>query len=113
MLVSLDVVSPIRSSSSLGFFMKKIAVLVLVIALVLAFFAFDLNQLLTLDGLKAGLAQIKTLRTESPVMVALVYFAGYVVVTALSLPGAVIMTLAGGALFGLAAGQRHAHRAGQ
>jgi pyruvate/2-oxoglutarate dehydrogenase complex dihydrolipoamide dehydrogenase (E3) component/uncharacterized membrane protein YdjX (TVP38/TMEM64 family) len=84
--------------------MKKIAVLGLVGALVLAFFAFDLNQILTLDGLKAGLAQIKTLRAESPVAVALVYFAGYVLVTALSLPGAVIMTLAGGALFGLLGG---------
>jgi pyruvate/2-oxoglutarate dehydrogenase complex dihydrolipoamide dehydrogenase (E3) component/uncharacterized membrane protein YdjX (TVP38/TMEM64 family) len=84
--------------------MKKIAVLGLALALVLAFFAFNLHQALTLDGLKAGLAQIRTLRTESPVMVALVYFGGYVVVTALSLPGAVIMTLAGGALFGLAGG---------
>jgi pyruvate/2-oxoglutarate dehydrogenase complex dihydrolipoamide dehydrogenase (E3) component/uncharacterized membrane protein YdjX (TVP38/TMEM64 family) len=84
--------------------MKKIAVLGLVLALVLAFFAFDLNQVLTLDGLKAGLVQVRTLRTESPVMVALVYFCSYVLVTALSLPGAVIMTLAGGALFGLAGG---------
>ena len=84
--------------------MKKIAVLVLVVALVLAFFAFDLNQALTLDGLKAGLAQVKTLRAQSPVLVAGVYFVGYVLVTALSLPGAVIMTLAGGALFGLAGG---------
>ncbi|MBE0474933.1 FAD-dependent oxidoreductase [Rhodoferax sp.] len=83
---------------------KKVAVLLLVVALVLAFFAFDLNQVLTLDGLKAGLAQIKTLRTESPVGVVLVYFVGYVLVTALSLPGAVIMTLAGGALFGLLGG---------
>ena len=84
--------------------MKKMVVLGLVLALVLAFFAFDLNQLLTLEGLKAGLVRIKTLRTESPLRVALVYFAGYVLVTALSLPGAVVMTLAGGALFGLAGG---------
>jgi pyruvate/2-oxoglutarate dehydrogenase complex dihydrolipoamide dehydrogenase (E3) component/uncharacterized membrane protein YdjX (TVP38/TMEM64 family) len=84
--------------------MKKMVVLGLVLALVLAFFAFDLNQLLTLEGLKAGLARIKTLRTESPLRVALVYFVGYVLVTALSLPGAVVMTLAGGALFGLAGG---------
>ncbi|HBT31769.1 MAG TPA: TVP38/TMEM64 family protein, partial [Pusillimonas sp.] len=40
-------------------------------------------------------------RAEQPVLVGAVYFAVYVVVTALSLPGAVIMTLAGGALFGL------------
>jgi pyruvate/2-oxoglutarate dehydrogenase complex dihydrolipoamide dehydrogenase (E3) component/uncharacterized membrane protein YdjX (TVP38/TMEM64 family) len=84
--------------------MKKMVVLGLVLALVLAFFAFALNQLLTLEGLKAGLARIKTQRTASPLRVALVYFAGYVLVTALSLPGAVVMTLAGGALFGLAGG---------
>ncbi|HSO46157.1 MAG TPA: TVP38/TMEM64 family protein, partial [Rhodoferax sp.] len=85
-------------------FMKKIAVLLFVVALVLAFFAFDLNQELTLEGLKTGLDQIKTLRTQSPVTVAGVYFVGYVLVTALSLPGAVIMTLAGGAIFGLLVG---------
>lgn len=91
-------------SSSLGFLMKKLALFLVVLALVLAFFAFDLNQALTLDGLKAGLGQIKTLRAQSPLLVALVFFVGYVLVTALSLPGAVIMTLAGGALFGLAGG---------
>jgi pyruvate/2-oxoglutarate dehydrogenase complex dihydrolipoamide dehydrogenase (E3) component/uncharacterized membrane protein YdjX (TVP38/TMEM64 family) len=91
-------------SSSLGFLMKKMALFLVVLALVLAFFAFDLNQALTLDGLKAGLGQIKTLRAQSPLLVALVFFVGYVLVTALSLPGAVIMTLAGGALFGLAGG---------
>jgi pyruvate/2-oxoglutarate dehydrogenase complex dihydrolipoamide dehydrogenase (E3) component/uncharacterized membrane protein YdjX (TVP38/TMEM64 family) len=84
--------------------MKKIAVLGLAVTLVLAFFAFDLNQALTLDGLKAGLGQIQSLREQSPLLVALVFFVGYVLVTALSLPGAVIMTLAGGALFGLAGG---------
>ncbi|MDI1246892.1 MAG: FAD-dependent oxidoreductase, partial [Rhodoferax sp.] len=84
--------------------MKKILILVIAALLVLAFFALDFNQYLTLDGMKASLAHIKSLRTESPVLVALVYFASYVLVTALSLPGAVIMTLAGGALFGLAGG---------
>jgi pyruvate/2-oxoglutarate dehydrogenase complex dihydrolipoamide dehydrogenase (E3) component/uncharacterized membrane protein YdjX (TVP38/TMEM64 family) len=84
--------------------MKKIVVPGLVVILVLAFFAFDLNQVLTLDGLKAGLGQLKTLREQSPLLVALVFFGGYVLVTALSLPGAVVMTLAGGALFGLAGG---------
>ena len=73
-------------------------------ALVLAFFAFVLNHTLTLDGLKATLTQIKTLHAQSPLAVALVFFPAYVLVTALSLPGAVIMTLAGGALFGLVGG---------
>ena len=84
--------------------MKKIAVLGVVATLLMAFFAFDLHQTLTLDGLKTGLERFETLRAQSPATVALVFFAGYVVVTALSLPGAVIMTLAAGALFGLLGG---------
>ena len=84
--------------------MKKIAVLFLVVALVAAFFALDLNQLLTLEGLKNSMGRFEALRTESPVTVALVFFAGYVVVTTLSLPGAAILTLAAGALFGLPGG---------
>ncbi len=43
-------------------------------------------------------------RDSAPVLVSLLFFAFYVVITALSLPGAAIMTLAGGALFGLAWG---------
>ncbi|HCP76183.1 MAG TPA: pyridine nucleotide-disulfide oxidoreductase, partial [Pusillimonas sp.] len=81
--------------------MKKILLVLLLVALVVAFFAFDLQQFLTLNNLKAGMAQFEAWRAEQPVLVGAVYFAVYVVVTALSLPGAVIMTLAGGALFGL------------
>ena len=81
--------------------MKKISLVLLLVALVVAFFAFDLQQFLTLNNLKAGMAQFEAWRAEQPVLVGAVYFAVYVVVTALSLPGAVIMTLAGGALFGL------------
>lgn len=84
--------------------MKKMFVLVLVLSAVGAFFALDLNQWLTLDGLKASLSQFEALRQQSPYKVALIFFVAYVLVTALSLPGAVIMTLAAGALFGLASG---------
>ena len=84
--------------------MKKIGLLVLIAAIVAGFFAFDLHQLLTLDGLKSGLAQFEAWRTDSPVLVTGVFLILYVAVTALSLPGAVIMTLAAGALFGLVLG---------
>lgn len=84
--------------------MKKVLVLVLALAAVIAFFALDLNQWLTLDGLKASLSQFEALRLQSPFKVALLFFVAYVLVTALSLPGAVIMTLAAGALFGLGFG---------
>jgi pyruvate/2-oxoglutarate dehydrogenase complex dihydrolipoamide dehydrogenase (E3) component/uncharacterized membrane protein YdjX (TVP38/TMEM64 family) len=81
--------------------MKK-AVLVIAAGLLgFAFFALDLNHVLTLAGLKVSLGQFELWRAASPFLVGLAFFAFYVVVAALSLPGAVVMTLAGGALFGL------------
>ena len=76
-------------------------ILVLIIAITVgAFFAFGGHNLLTLDNLRehqSSLAQW----IEGNFLSALAgYAAVYVVVTALSLPGAAIMTLAGGALFG-------------
>ncbi|RBA23570.1 FAD-dependent oxidoreductase [Herminiimonas fonticola] len=84
--------------------MKKIIILLVAALLIAAYFALDLHRYLTLDGLKAGLGQFETWRTSSPLLVGLLFFAAYVLVTALSLPGAVIMTLAAGALFGLLGG---------
>jgi pyruvate/2-oxoglutarate dehydrogenase complex dihydrolipoamide dehydrogenase (E3) component/uncharacterized membrane protein YdjX (TVP38/TMEM64 family) len=84
--------------------MKKALTLIAVLLLVLAFFALDLDRHLTLDGLKGSLAQFEAWRSASPIFVAIAFFVLYVVVTALSLPGAVIMTLAAGALFGLLQG---------
>ncbi|WP_417527691.1 FAD-dependent oxidoreductase [Marinomonas shanghaiensis] len=81
--------------------MKKIGLLVLIITLAVGFFYFDLNQLLTLQGLKSGLVEFEAWRRDSPILVGGAFLLLYVIVTALSLPGAVIMTLAAGALFGL------------
>lgn len=81
--------------------MKKAAIVVAVTCLVLAFFALDLDHYLSLAGLKASLGQFEAWRAASPVFVGLSFFALYVLVAALSLPGAVVMTLAAGALFGL------------
>ena len=79
--------------------------LVLAAAVLLAlFFAFDLQRYLTLDYLKASREQFEQLYESSPILVVGSYFLIYVATTALSLPGATILTLAGGALFGLLAG---------
>ena len=83
--------------------MKKI-VLLLIAAAIVAVFAFDLHSLLTLDSLKNRLEQFREFKAESPFMVAGVFFAAYVAVTAFSIPGAAVMTLAAGALFGLLQG---------
>jgi len=81
--------------------MKKLLILALIAALAITFFAFDLQQWLTLDGLKSGLGQFEQWRNQSPLLTIGGFFLLYVIVTALSLPGAAVMTLAGGALFGL------------
>jgi uncharacterized membrane protein YdjX (TVP38/TMEM64 family) len=83
---------------------EKLLILSLIVLLALAFFALDLGRYLTLDGLKGGLAEFEALRADSPVGVALAFFAAYVVATALSVPGAMILTLGAGALFGFSLG---------
>ncbi|AZN36183.1 FAD-dependent oxidoreductase [Iodobacter ciconiae] len=82
---------------------KKIPVIVLLLLLGL-FFSFDLQQWLTLEQLKSSQAQLSLWQQQSPYLLGLVFFAAYILVTALSLPGAVIMTLAAGAIFGLTTG---------
>lgn len=84
--------------------MKRLTLLLLIAVLVVAFFAFDLGRWLTLDALKSDQATIAAWYDASPFLVAGAYLLIYVVVTALSLPGAAVMTLAGGALFGLVMG---------
>ena len=81
--------------------MKKIIILTGLIILIALFFYFGLDQWLSFDNLKQQQASINTAIKQEPVTISLRYFIGYVIVTALSLPGALIMTLAGGALFGL------------
>jgi pyruvate/2-oxoglutarate dehydrogenase complex dihydrolipoamide dehydrogenase (E3) component/uncharacterized membrane protein YdjX (TVP38/TMEM64 family) len=84
--------------------MKKFIIVLVIIGAVIGFFAFDLNQLLTLENIKSHQTEFQQWRDSAPVLVSLLFFAIYVLVTALSLPGAAIMTLAAGALFGLAWG---------
>lgn len=81
--------------------MKKWLLLITIAILGVAFFALDLNQLLTLDGVQRHLAQFEQWRSDGPLLVVALFFTVYVLVTALSLPGAAVMTLAAGALFGL------------
>ncbi|MFT5636565.1 MAG: pyruvate/2-oxoglutarate dehydrogenase complex dihydrolipoamide dehydrogenase (E3) component [Cognaticolwellia sp.] len=83
---------------------KKVLLFVIAITLVALFFHFDLNRLLTLEGLKGSMAQFDQWREQSPLLVIGGFFTLYVLVAALSLPGAAILTLASGALFGLAQG---------
>ncbi|MCE3001101.1 MAG: FAD-dependent oxidoreductase [Xanthomonadaceae bacterium] len=83
---------------------SRLALLVVIAAAIGAFFAFDLDRFLTLEALKAGRAALAGWVEANFVLALVGYFAVYVAVTGLSLPGAAIMTLAGGALFGLVTG---------
>jgi pyruvate/2-oxoglutarate dehydrogenase complex dihydrolipoamide dehydrogenase (E3) component/uncharacterized membrane protein YdjX (TVP38/TMEM64 family) len=82
----------------------RVLILLLVFVLVILFFVFDLHQKVTLEGLKSGLGQLHAWRDAAPLELALGYFILYVLVTALSLPGALVLTLAGGAVFGIVEG---------
>ena len=83
---------------------KKIVLLGVIAAAIFSFFYFDLNSYLTLEGMKGSLDTFKSQIADNPVLSIGVFFAIYVAVTALSLPGAAILTLAAGALFGLVQG---------
>ena len=79
----------------------KIIVLLFVVALIAAFFIFDLGRFFSLDYFKTQQGAIAAFYQANPVQTALIFLAAYVAVTALSLPGAAIMTLVAGAIFGL------------
>ncbi|MFT6955994.1 MAG: pyruvate/2-oxoglutarate dehydrogenase complex dihydrolipoamide dehydrogenase (E3) component [Halieaceae bacterium] len=83
---------------------KKLLVLAIVLLFVAAFFALDLGQYFSLEYLKANQARFDEFYAENPALTVLVFFLVYVGVTGLSLPGAAIMTMAAGALFGLVTG---------
>src|SRR5258706_1958304 len=80
---------------------SKIIVLLIVIALVAVFFLFDLGRYFNLDYFKSQQAAIAAFYDAHPLQTAAVFFIVYVVVTAASVPGAAVMTLVAGAIFGL------------
>jgi len=84
--------------------MKRFLVLLSVAAAVALFYGLGLNDYLTLEYVKARQAEFTALHRQAPFATSAIFFALYVLVTAVSLPGAAILTLAGGGLFGLVQG---------
>ncbi len=80
---------------------KRWWLVVVLAALAAAFHALDLGQVLSLATIKSRQAELEAWRAAQPLLAALLFFAGYVAAAALSLPGAAVMTLAAGAVFGL------------
>ncbi len=86
---------------------KKYSKLVLIFAilvLVWSFFHFDLGEYLTLQALKDRREIFQNFYQQNTIQTIAIYMAVYILTTALSLPGATILTLAGGAVFGLGLG---------
>ncbi len=80
---------------------SKVLIIVVLGALVAAFFALDLGHFFTLGYFKSQQAAIADYYAAHALTTAAIFFAAYVAVTGLSLPGAAIMTLVAGAIFGL------------
>ncbi len=83
---------------------QKIVIVAVLLVIVVAFFAFDLGKYFTLDYIKQSQARFVAYYAEHQILVIGMYMLIYIVMAALSLPGAAVMTLSGGALFGLVVG---------
>tara|TARA_B100000780_G_C21016977_1_gene407425 strand:+ start:313 stop:993 length:681 start_codon:yes stop_codon:yes gene_type:complete len=79
----------------------KILLVIIIIFVIASYFFFDLGRFLTLSFIQSQLSEIQQFRAENFGLTALLYFTAYIVITALSIPGAVIVTLLGGAIFGV------------
>ncbi len=80
---------------------SRITLFISIIIVIGAFFYFDLQQFLTLDRLKSKHQEIEMYYAAHPVLSLFLYALLYIAMTSLSLPGATLLTLAGGAVFGL------------
>ena len=80
--------------------LTKIVLVLMLVSMIILFIVFDLDRFLTLSYIKESQARFQELTTEHPLPVIASYMIIYILVTSLSLPGAAVLTLLGGALFG-------------
>jgi pyruvate/2-oxoglutarate dehydrogenase complex dihydrolipoamide dehydrogenase (E3) component/uncharacterized membrane protein YdjX (TVP38/TMEM64 family) len=80
---------------------KRVLIALALVCAVAIFFVFDLGRSFDFDVLKANRVRLAELASASPVRAGAIFVAVYIAVTALSLPGAAVMTLGAGALFGV------------
>ncbi|MEC6898965.1 FAD-dependent oxidoreductase [Photobacterium piscicola] len=79
---------------------NKLLLLTVILAIIGTWFYFDLGQYLTLEAAKREQLTLQDYIIENPISAYIGFFSLYVLVTALSIPGASILTLLGAALFG-------------
>jgi uncharacterized membrane protein YdjX (TVP38/TMEM64 family) len=83
---------------------RKIAILAVFAGVVAAFYFLDLAKYVTLESLKANRDRLLDLRAAHAYLFAAAFVAAYISQTAFSLPGAAILSLAAGAVFGVLQG---------
>jgi uncharacterized membrane protein YdjX (TVP38/TMEM64 family) len=83
---------------------KKLLIAAVVVALIALFFVFDLGRFLTLESLKTNRDVLTTFSQRNRFAMAGAFIAIYIIQTALSLPGAAVLSLAAGAIFGAVMG---------
>lgn len=84
--------------------LKKILILTAVVCGISSFYIFGLAEYFTLDFFLEQRDSLLGYQAENPLTAALVFFFTYILITAFSLPAATLITLLGGAIFGLAQG---------
>ena len=84
--------------------MKKIILVFVIIAIIVSFFAFDLHQYLDFAYIKSKQQAIADYYQANPFQSIIIFFVVYVLVTSFSIPGASILSLLAGAIFGLLLG---------
>lgn len=82
----------------------KIVLLLIIMTLAMIFFALDFHTQLSLENIKAQQQEFRSYYQANRLLTAAIFMFAYIIITAFSLPGAAIMTLMGGALFGLGLG---------
>ena len=89
-----------KTSPMTGANTKRVFLIGAFALLIGGFFAFDLNQFISYEGLAANEAALKRAVADNPLTTAAAYMAVYIIAVAFSLPGALWLSLAGGLMFG-------------
>ncbi|ACS80101.1 TVP38/TMEM64 family protein [Maridesulfovibrio salexigens] len=83
---------------------NKILIITFIAVVVALFFAFDLDRFLTLEYIKNSRQEFQVFYDQNPFLTVFSFFLVYVLVVGVNLPGATVLGLAGGALFGFTVG---------
>jgi len=92
------------ASANLMLKRTRIVLFLALASLVAVFFMLGLDRYLSLEFLKSSQQSFQAYYQSYPVRTMAAYFVFYILLVALSVPGSAVLTLAGGALFGLAMG---------